>query len=81
YRKPYAEISAQNNLNYTGFLVSKIHGEMSINGHDIYDVRELIEKDDIDVKNIGVLVAVSEYYQEEIVETLEECGIDNYMIV
>ena len=81
YGKRYAEILAQNNLQFNGYLVSKRNGEMLLEGHDIYAVRELIKNDDIDVKNIGVLVAVSEYYQEEIVDTLEECGIRNYMIV
>lgn len=81
YGKRYAEILAQNNLQFNGFLVSKRNDEMYLDGHDIYAVRELREKDDIDVKNMGVLVAVSEYYQEEIIETLGECGISNYMIV
>lgn len=81
YGKRYAEILAQNNLQFEGFLVSKRNGEMFLDGHNIYAVRDLIENHDIDINHIGVLVAVSEYYQEEIVETLGECGIDNYMIV
>lgn len=81
YGKRYAEILAQNGLKLDGFLVSERKGGMCVEGYDICAIREFIENDDIDIKSVGVLVAVSEYYQEEIVETLEEYGISNYMIV
>lgn len=81
YGKRYAQILSRIGVVFDGFLVSEKNNVQSPEGHNVYGVRELADMDAMDRKSIGVIVAVSEYYQEEIVETLEQCGIREYMIV
>lgn len=81
YGKRYAKILTRTGVVFDGFLVSEKQNEQSVEGYNVYGVRELADMGEMDRKNVGVIVAVSEYYQEEIVEILERCGIHEYIIV
>lgn len=81
YGKRYAKILKKAGVEFDGFLVTQKKNEQNLEGHNIYEVQELADMSDISRSNVGVIVAVSEYYQEEIVDTLERFGLENYIIV
>ncbi len=81
YGKRYAQILTRTGAIFDGFLVTEKKNEQSLYGHNVYGVRDLAGMGEIDKRNVGVIIAVSEYYQEEIVEILGQYGIDEYLIV
>ena len=81
YGKRYAQILTRAGVVFDGFLVSEKKGEQFVEEHNVYGVRELADTSETNRKNVGVIIAVSEYFQEEIVEMLEKYGFDEYLIV
>lgn len=81
YGKRFADILKRRGLQFNGFFVTEKKGEEYLEGYPIRPIREFAWESDIEQRGIGVIVAVSEYYQEEIVETLNQCGVAEYIVV
>ena len=81
YGKKYAEILVGHQIPYAGFVVTKKNSTDKVMEHDVYALGELLETEHGKLEEIGLLVAVSVYYQEEISEMLEREGIYQYYIV
>lgn len=59
----------------TGFVVTKLLGqEQAIEGVNIYELQDLVN-----VKDVGIIIAVGEKYKEDVVLALGEKGIYNYI--
>lgn len=66
------------NLSISGIVISKHYGqEDEVNGYKIVEIKELISEDK---DNTVFIIAVSEKYQEEIVDTLRTYGYEKYII-
>lgn len=81
YGRKYAEILYNNGISYVGFVVTNNNGLDNVDSHPVYgyDEFEKIEKNNL--QEVGIIVAVSVYYQEEISEMLEQKGPYNYYVV
>lgn len=80
YGKRYTEILTAHETPFVGFVVTKKNSADKVLGHDVYAYDELLETENGNLNEIGILIAVSVYYQEEISEMLERDGIYQYYI-
>lgn len=78
YGKKYTEVLKNMGLDMEGYIVTRKGQNNIFDGHPIYSLEEFKENS---VEEVGIVVAVSIYYQEEIKCLLDEVGIKNYYIV
>lgn len=78
YGGRYAKILKNMGMDIEGYIVSQKGQNDFFGGYPICSLKEFMENS---VEEVGIVVAVSIYYQEEIKCLLEEEGIKNYYIV
>lgn len=81
YGRKYAEILDYRKIPYIGFIVTKKNVAGKVSGHPVYGYGEFLDMEEKCLDEVGIVVAVSVYYQEEISEMLEQNDICNYYIV
>lgn len=76
--KDVLEVMQENKIEIAGFAVTKIKdGKRSLYGHHIYEIAELEKYKETAI----VLVAANKRYEKEIVQTLEDLGFRDYILL
>ena len=81
YGRKYAQIFDNNNIFYTGFIVTGCKSVDIICGHPVYTLDEFWNKEKKQEDKAGIVIAVSVYYQEEIGRLLKQRGMNDFYII
>lgn len=81
YGRKCAQILENNSICCQGFIVTNKGALDKVFGYHIFDYNDFLKREKANMEKVGILIAVSVHYEEEICELLQQQKIYNYYIV